>query len=92
MKVSFLESTISDLAWFGDYYSVVFPSGGRLAYQQMANMCQLLEANPFMGHSGQISGTRELHIPRTPFTLIYQVAEEEIEILRVWDERRGGFN
>ena len=90
MTLVFLPTTAQDLAWFRHYYTRVFSEGEAKAVQQLERLCQLIEANPWLGQPGDVPGTREMHIPRTPFTLIYRVAETRIEVLRLWDERQGG--
>ncbi|RKF16777.1 type II toxin-antitoxin system RelE/ParE family toxin [Roseovarius spongiae] len=92
MRIVFLPTTAADLSWFRTYYARVFPEGAARAKHQLRNLCHLLEANPYAGHPGQLDGIRELHIPRTPFTLIYRVTARHIEVLRLWDERQGKFD
>lgn len=92
MRVVFLSSTAEDLLWFRNYYTTVFPQGDSRAQGQIRNICQLLASNPHMGQLGEVSGTREMHIPKTPFTLIYRVTAQHIEVLRLWDQRQGKFD
>ena len=89
MKLTFLPSALNDLLWFRSYYSVVFPEGELKAKQQLAKIGQLLEANPYLGQVGLKEGTRRMVIPKTPFTLIYRVTAEEIEVLRLRDQRQS---
>ena len=44
---------------------------------------QLLSANPFIGRTGEIEGTRELVITGTPYIVAYRVADTRIEVLFV---------
>lgn len=91
MRIVYLPSTTRDLAWFRHYYTSVFPEGETRAKQQFGNIVHALSANPYLGHPFESDAViRELHIPRTPFTLYYRVTEERIEVLRLWDERQGG--
>lgn len=92
MKIVFLRSSVEDLSWFRNYYSSIFPEGEIKAQQHFLNVCQLLEANPYMGRRGEVPGIREMHIPKTPFTLIYRVSRHHLEVLRLWDERQGPFD
>lgn len=90
MKIVFLESSGPDLAWFRFYYQSVFPEGSRRAGQQFKALQATLAANPYAGHPSDTGqAVRELSIPRTPFTLIYRVTPQQIEVLRLWDTRRG---
>ena len=90
MKIVFLASAVQDIQWFRFYDRSVFPEGGARARAQLQAMQTLLAANPFAGHPSETGRPlRELTIPKTPFTLIYHVTPEQIEILRLWDGRRG---
>ncbi len=91
MKIVFLESCAPDLAWFRFYDQSVFPEGSRRAGQQFKALQATLAANPYAGHPSDTGrAVREITIPRTPFTLIYRVTPLQIEVLRLWDTRRGG--
>lgn len=91
MRIVLLQDALLDLAWFRQYYTSVFPEGNENARKQFANIKQALSDNPFLGHPREShKGVRELHIPRTPFTVIYRVTDVQIEVLRLWDERQGG--
>ena len=88
MKLVFLPSTRSDLAWMRAYYTRVFPDGARRAAEQYRRACAIVRDNPSVGHAvDDIPDIRELSIPRTPFSFIYRVMEGRIEVLRVWDQR-----
>lgn len=88
MKLVFLPSTRSDLAWMRTYYTQVFPDGAKRAAEQYHRASGIARDNPLVGHPVEdIGDIREFSIPRTPFSLIYRVVEDRIEVLRVWDQR-----
>lgn len=90
MKIVFLEDTTQDIQWFRYYYRSVFPEGSARAGAHLKAIQMTLAANPYAGHPSDANReVRELSIPRTPFTLIYRVTPTRIEILRLWDTRRG---
>ena len=70
----------------------MFPEGEAKAVAQLNKIIGLLETNPYLGKPGASKDRREFHIPKTPFTLIYRVTEENIEVVRFWDERQGAFD
>ena len=47
-----------------------------------------LTANPEIGRTGRVSGTRELVIANTPFVVPYRIRGEHIDILRVYHGAR----
>ena len=88
MKLVFLPSTRSDLLWMRTYYTHVFPDGARRAAEQYVRASGVVRNNPLAGRSiEEMEGVREFSIPRTPFSFIYRVAGDRIEVLRVWDQR-----
>lgn len=91
MRIVFLASALRDIQWFRHYYQSVFPEGSAKARAQLKAIQTLLAANPHADHPSNTGlPLRELSIPRTPFTLVYRVTEQQIEILRLWDTRQGG--
>ncbi|KZY33888.1 hypothetical protein A3731_19775 [Roseovarius sp. HI0049] len=90
MKIVFLESTVRDIQWFRYYYQSVFPEGSAKARARLRAIQSALAANPYIGQPSETrADIRDLPIPRTPFTLIYRVTPDRIEILRLWDNRQG---
>lgn len=88
MKLVYLKTAIADLRWFKHYYMTVFPEGRLKADQQFSATQKLLKVNPYIGQPSELSETvREHPVPRTPFTCVYRVVGELIEVLRVVDGR-----
>jgi plasmid stabilization system protein ParE len=88
MKVIFLASSHDDLRWFKKYYVSVFAMGRTKADERYLTMLKVLPRNPLAGHPSEtVSGAREFHISRTPFSFLYRVTEENVEIMRVVDNR-----
>ena len=89
MKLVFLPSTRPDLLWMRTYCSHIFPDGARRAAEQYLRASGVIRDNPLVGHPVEgMAGVREFPIPRTPFSFIYRVGDDRIEVLRVWDQRR----
>lgn len=88
MKLVFLPSTRDDLSWMRTYYARTFPGGARRAAEGYFEACSLVRDHPAVGKSVEgMPGVRELLIPRTPFSFMYRVTKDRIEVLRVWDQR-----
>lgn len=93
MRIKFLESALEDLRWFRLYYESIFPQGLKKAQKQYYSTKGLLKENPHIGHvTDERDGVREFSIPNIPFSFIYRVGEDVIEVLRVWDERQNREN
>lgn len=90
MEIRFLRSAASDIAWMRYYYRSVFPEGSQAARKNYHAARLALTASPHIGHSVEdADGIREYHIPRTPFSFVYRVNRDHIEVIRVLDKRSG---
>ena len=70
------------------YYAHIFPDGAKRAADQYGRTCGVIRDNPLVGRPVEaMEGMREFSIPRTPFSFIYRVVDDRIEVLRVWDQR-----
>jgi len=92
MNIIYLKSSLEDLKWFFYYYETVFVAGQEKAQKQFYSAESLIESNPYIGHPRQNEEVREFTIPKMPFSFIYRIQEDRIEILRVWDERQDRIN
>ena len=88
MRIVYLPSTRAGLAWLRRYYVAVFPAGGERAKRQFRAIERTLREHPHAGHPTAVPGIRRFVIPRTPFSLVYRVTPERIEVLEVRDDRR----
>ena len=87
MKIVFLGGTEDDLAWMRKYYQSVFPDGRRNAVRHYRAALKLLHANPMIGHAMEGTSIRRLIIPRTPFAFYYRIRNDQIQVVRVFDQR-----
>lgn len=87
MEIVYLPSAVAGLDWFRRYYAQVFPEGAKRAITQYEKMKQVLLAASFAGRSTGEGDSREYVMPRTPFSVIYRVRGEQIQILLIVDHR-----
>jgi plasmid stabilization system protein ParE len=88
MQIKFLDETKADLRWFKQYYSQVFPAGRTKADQQFRALLILLKSEPHVGRQEEEwPGVFEYVIPGIPFTVLYRIKDETIEIMRLYDQR-----
>jgi toxin ParE1/3/4 len=88
MRITYSALARSDLRWYDRYYKQVFPEGALNAHAHYMRAVLLLLEHPQVGQEIDAAGTRVWPISRTPFSLIYLVKSEKIQVLRVWDNRR----
>jgi plasmid stabilization system protein ParE len=88
MKVVYLETARDDILWFREYYESAFSSGQANARAQLLRTEALIVEFPKIGHSvDHAHEVFEYHIPKTPFSMIYRIVQNEIQILRLYDQR-----
>jgi plasmid stabilization system protein ParE len=88
MKIIFRATAIADLKWFRRYYTTVFPEGAKHAKIHYNQSLAALLAHSFVGHPlGDDTPLRELVIPRTNFSFVYHIVNEEIIVVRILDAR-----
>ena len=74
------------------YYEDIFPEGLRRAQTQFHATELLLAENPYIGYPTHREGVREFSVPKIPFSYIYRIEQDRIEVLRIWDERQDREN
>jgi hypothetical protein len=87
MKLVFLRSSYSGFQWFTHYYVSVFPQGRKKAFERYRSALQLISANPHIRHRLEYLAAREFFISRMPFSVIYRVTGEVIEVMQLVDNR-----
>lgn len=89
MHLRLSDDAKADLHEIGDYLEPRSPQGlARILSAIFTTMGQL-ESFPFLGHPGRVDGTREIFVPRTPFFIVYTIADEiYIDVEAVIHSRR----
>ena len=83
----FLPSARPGLRWFHKYYTSVFTAGKGNADRQFLTMKKVLLAMPEAGRQIGVKNYRLYGITKTPFSAIYRVVEDRIEIMHIYDQR-----
>jgi len=84
VRIVWTRRYLRELASIGDYIGQHNPHAATRVVNDIHSKTQrLLSANPFIGRSGEIRGTRELVIPGTPYIVAYRVGDMQIDILFV---------
>jgi toxin ParE1/3/4 len=84
MHVRFQDTAEADLDAIKRYIEPESPKGLERVLTAIFTVAEQLESFPLLGHDGDVEGTREITVPRTPFRLIYTLDEPYfIDIIRV---------
>jgi plasmid stabilization system protein ParE len=92
MTLRWLPLALRDLVHIKEYYTDVVclkVAAGQI--NKITKAARLLQAQPYMGHISRNdtnADVLEWHIPSTRYTLPYRINGNEIEILRVFDQRK----
>jgi toxin ParE1/3/4 len=83
--IKWTEQTVRQLDQARDYIALSNSEAvGFQVTKQIVTSVQQLAAFPLSGRASQVSGTRELVIPRTPFIVAYAVNSARIVILAIY--------
>jgi len=89
MHVRLSDDAKADLTEIKDYLEPRSPQGLERILSAIFTTIGQLESFPFLGKAGRVDGTREIFIPRTPFFIVYTIADEMfIDIESVIHSRR----
>lgn len=80
----------ADLDHIKDYLQPRSPEGLQRVLSAVFTTIAQLESFPFMGRPGRVANTYEITVPRTPFFLVYTIANETfLDIERIMHNRRA---
>jgi addiction module RelE/StbE family toxin len=65
------------------------PTAAQQIARRLWEAVEGLKDHPQIGRPGHAAGTRERVVPRTPYLIVYRVANETVDILRLWHGRRN---
>jgi toxin ParE1/3/4 len=66
------------------YVAASKPDAAERLAARMVAVIEALRHHPYLGHSGNLAGTRELVIGGTPYFILYRVADEHVVIQTIW--------
>jgi plasmid stabilization system protein ParE len=87
MKITFRSKALDDLEWFERYYTEIFPDGSNRAVEQFFKTKEIIKSFPEIGRPFKSKGQREYVIPGIPFSFVYLIKKDLIEVVRVLDLR-----
>lgn len=88
MSVVLTADARADLHQIFDYIAVDNLAAAERTTDRILQSLYMLERFPQLAAEGSIAGTRELSIPRLPYRVIYRIAGDQVQILRILHARR----
>ena len=88
IKIRWLRVASASLDAEYDYIQRENPKAARRVFTRITSVVKRLKDYPLSGRIGQVDGTRELIITGLPYMVIYRVATDGVEILRVFHTSR----
>jgi toxin ParE1/3/4 len=77
------DSYAEDLERIAEHIAKDKPGAALAMWDAIESQVERLRAFPNSGRAGRLEGTRELLVPRTPFIVVYRIAETHVELVRV---------
>jgi len=84
MKLRWLSPALAELDRVFEYISQENPKAARHVFTRIRKSTEKLRRFPESGRAGHVPGTRELLVTGLPFLVVYRVAGDTVEILRVF--------
>jgi len=88
MTVRWTRLAVHDLDAAYEYIAQSSPGAAQQIIERIEAAVTALAGHPRIGRAGRVSGTRELAVTGTPFTIAYRTTAGEIDILAVMHDAR----
>ena len=83
LKLKWTKRALRQLIHAQDYIALDNPAAAQVVAQRIADAARLLPAQPWIGRTGRIEGTREWVVKQTPHLLVYAIDSDLVQILAV---------
>ena len=83
MRVRWTSDAADDLERISDYIAEDRPETARRIAVDIIQSVDALDTFPNRGRPGRVEGTRELVLAPLPFIAVYEVHEQDVQVLRI---------
>jgi toxin ParE1/3/4 len=83
MRVRWTARARDGFRWQTRYIARDSPAAARQVATRVRDAVHSLATHPLQGRPGRVVDTRELVVPRTPFTVAYRVREQTVEVVGI---------
>ena len=88
MRIVWTEPALRDLGAARAYIALDNPAAALEQIRYVLASAEILTRFPQSGRPGRQAGTRELVVNRTPFIIVYRLADHSLDLLRVLHGRQ----
>jgi toxin ParE1/3/4 len=86
LKLRWTRLALADFEQAHDHIAQEDPEAARQIAQRILDAIEVLVKHPRIGRSGEGEDSREWHVDKTPYLLVYSIKGDVIELWRVWHE------
>ena len=83
MRLLWSPDAVADRTEIFDWLTAENPAAALATDTAIARHVKRLRRFPHLGRPGRVDGTRESPLPRTPFIVVYRLADPDILLLRI---------
>lgn len=83
MKIIWVTTALNNVDQIAEYISGNNPQAARRIVAKIHDAVRELTRQPYMGRAGRVEGTRELVLTGIPYFIVYRIAGNSIEIIRI---------
>ena len=88
MQVVWLKSALNNLDEIAEYISQESSQAAQQVVDLIVEQVNQLTAQPALGRSGRVVGTRELVVSNTHYLVPYRIKNNKVQVLRVFHTSR----
>ncbi len=89
LNLRWTRPALADLIEAQNYIAHENPAAAQAIAHRVWDAARNLQHNPEIGRTGHVTGTREWVVTQTPYLIVYRVAGDTLEILRMWHARQN---
>jgi toxin ParE1/3/4 len=82
-QINYSDDALADLLALRQYIALHNPSAANRVAARIIQSVNRLQTHPRFGKPGRVAGTRELIIPRFPYSIVYEEDKGDCMVLRV---------
>lgn len=80
--------SITNMAAIKKHIAADNPAAAERVIASLLSMTSQLAEQPMIGHTRQRSGTRQMVMPKYPYTIVYRVSASKVRIVAVYHQRQ----